>query len=343
MSVVCYTYADGEVERAEGDDLLCVSCGMPVVDPRVHGPCRIMACRTCFAKCEKCPHCMGGLNAGELADLLPLSVTRKLAALGVRCPACDIVVTRGTLDAHVQECPLECERGCGIKVTPAQRVQHDGICGALESPCTAYGCAVVLPRSNLAAHRAQCALVAIEPATRSLLVHLETSRLRCAEEQKRCLAEGFAEHTQRFTARLEEHTRRNDERFADHMRCIDDRFAQCFAERFAEHTQRFAACLEERVAESEAQCMRRIEEQEKRFFQLQTHVVERLEEVARAQTSLLVARLAEHERRLVALEDRAATRKRTGTASEAVPPLSALSILREKRNSRNLNSQDSSS
>jgi len=215
-----------------------------------------------------------------LTDRIPLNVTRKLSALGVRCPTCDSVVARGTLDVHVQDCPLECERGCGTKVTPAQRVQHDGVCGALESPCTAYGCAVVLPRSDLAAHRAQCALVAIEPATRSLLVHLETTRLRCAESLE---------------------------------------------ERFAEHTRCFAA---------------RLEEQEKRFFQLQTHVVERLEEVARAQASLLIARLAEHERRLIALEDRVAHRTRACIASE---PAAARAILREKRNSRNLNSQDSSS
>lgn len=59
-------YAEGEIARAEAEELLCVVCAQPLIAPLVHAPCGNMACRACLDARTQCSHCHGRLVPAEL-------------------------------------------------------------------------------------------------------------------------------------------------------------------------------------------------------------------------------------------------------------------------------------
>ena len=178
LVMTSFIYVEGEIARAEASGLLCVVCCRPLVDPLVHGPCGNMACRNCIPQCQKCPHCHGDRLQCELVPVAVRLVLAQLAGLKVHCPTCQAAVLRTALPEHVQNCPVECPRGCGVQVSPAEAAGHERECGAILASCGAFACPALLPRRDLEQHRQQCAFVQVAPAFTQLL-----ERLQLVEEQ----------------------------------------------------------------------------------------------------------------------------------------------------------------
>lgn len=179
-----YVYAASEVQAAKEAGLLCCACAQPFVDPRMHLPCRSAACNTCFT--TACPACKQSVSSTDLT-VMPAFVTARLDALKVHCPACNKTLARVDFAEHVGDCPCPCPRGCGERVPPSQRAAHDQECGAYPAACGAFACEAVVSRKQLAAHRATCPLVKVEPATRALQQMIEQLRAQRQQQEARLL------------------------------------------------------------------------------------------------------------------------------------------------------------
>jgi hypothetical protein len=64
---------------------------------------------------------------------------------------------------------------------------HDQECGAYPAACGAFACEAVVSRKQLAAHRATCPLVKVEPATRALQQMIEQLRAQRQQQEARLL------------------------------------------------------------------------------------------------------------------------------------------------------------
>ena len=172
-SSLVYVYGEGEKSRAQQADMICPACSCPPVVPFAHTACGIMACKECFFSSKECMHCHAAVVTADLVPVTLRHILLFLQGLKVNCPGCSCSVTRGIYAEHVQECPIPCPRGCGEKIRPLTSAAHDSVCGRVETPCTAFGCTVRLPRQSLPQHVTACPFVTLEPAFRLLLATMD--------------------------------------------------------------------------------------------------------------------------------------------------------------------------
>lgn len=174
-----YKYLDEVDETLE-----CMVCHEPLVDPVVEPNCRVTFCRRCVspwvAEKHSCPSCRGATSVAQLHPA-PRIITQLLDALPVACPECNGRHQRGNLARHIQLCPKPCARGCGEAVAMAHVKAHEDTCASVTAACPAadVGCAVVLPRGQLAAHVLTCPLAPLRPfLLRMQALEAEVAQLR---------------------------------------------------------------------------------------------------------------------------------------------------------------------
>ncbi len=85
------------------EDLLCMVCSRPFVEPTEHINCGKEFCRSCIEKVASCPNCRSEVNGHTRAITLK-RLLNPLNDLKVICPRCDGQFTRGDLAMHLLKC-----------------------------------------------------------------------------------------------------------------------------------------------------------------------------------------------------------------------------------------------
>lgn len=95
-----YVYVD---EDEISEDLLCMVCERPFVEPTEHIPCGKEFCKNCISQVSTCPNCRGKIEGETRAITLKRLVT-PLSELKVICTRCDGHYQRGDLSNHMVKC-----------------------------------------------------------------------------------------------------------------------------------------------------------------------------------------------------------------------------------------------
>ncbi|KAH3761161.1 hypothetical protein Pelo_7012 [Pelomyxa schiedti] len=121
-----FVYAKGEGESPTPCDprYICVACKAPAHEPVIHD-CTAWFCAACAIETKQCPSCGEDIAEGSTRPSNSKVILAKLAALDVHCPVCNVKVQRVALKEHVLQCPIDCPKGCGMKVAPQKQESHE--------------------------------------------------------------------------------------------------------------------------------------------------------------------------------------------------------------------------
>eukprot|EP00697_Spironema_sp_BW2_P014627 gnl/Spiro4/5107_TR2554_c0_g2_i1.p1 gnl/Spiro4/5107_TR2554_c0_g2~~gnl/Spiro4/5107_TR2554_c0_g2_i1.p1 ORF type:complete len:309 (+),score=12.89 gnl/Spiro4/5107_TR2554_c0_g2_i1:52-927(+) len=171
----CCPVSQLEYTEPLAPELTCAICHAALLDPVGCKKCQHFFCRACVrARVTSCPTCRDTAHWSDWRGPDFLQPHRPfcllLDALKVRCPnhtrhGCPAIVPRGDLDAHVRACVVPCEAGCGERVAPNDRVNHQAICPRFVLPCPAADvqCSFSCPREHMAEHERACELLRQRP------------------------------------------------------------------------------------------------------------------------------------------------------------------------------------
>eukprot|EP01125_Pyxidicula_operculata_P000623 TRINITY_DN10617_c0_g1_i1.p1 TRINITY_DN10617_c0_g1~~TRINITY_DN10617_c0_g1_i1.p1 ORF type:complete len:214 (-),score=-10.23 TRINITY_DN10617_c0_g1_i1:75-716(-) len=120
---VLYTYEEPEDVL---ETVSCPICYEPFVTPRKTHCCGKIICDVCLTRVTSCPLCRGFMHPlGEPST----SFKEILGSLKVKCVQCLQITHRGIFDFHqLEECPTDCEYGCGIKLVRKDLSKHSVLC-----------------------------------------------------------------------------------------------------------------------------------------------------------------------------------------------------------------------
>jgi len=195
-----YTYVD---EDSVDPELICSICHNPFVIPVSHVLCNNMFCASCIEGQSQCPLCRKLLSKDTMS-VAPRPILNILDKLKVFCPICHNSLNRGELAIHIANCPVPCTLGCGEKVAPKEKLDHEkNKCINKIVNCTAVdvGCDFSAPRNEIAAHVATCKLMEMKPLFLLMMNEITKMKAEIREELAKEMNE-FKQETARELSEL---------------------------------------------------------------------------------------------------------------------------------------------
>ncbi len=96
-------------ENPVDENLQCLICVEPLLDPVIEPACRQMFCKACLELClrdvDSCPYCRQPTSISSVS-LPPRYISNMLDALLVVCPTCQGQFERSKLKEHHLKCPI---------------------------------------------------------------------------------------------------------------------------------------------------------------------------------------------------------------------------------------------
>ncbi|KAH3745578.1 ICP0-binding domain of Ubiquitin-specific protease 7 [Pelomyxa schiedti] len=133
--------------------LECLVCRNPLVNPVIH-TCGEMMCLSCAHKGAMCS-CASEINDSTISKVVPKYVHAKLKSLCYICTTCKRRVPCESRNNHIQNCPDQCENGCGLRVSASDRDSHRRWCPRALTTCPT--CSVSMPYGIfVTAHNTRC-------------------------------------------------------------------------------------------------------------------------------------------------------------------------------------------
>lgn len=165
-----------KILTAVPDDLLCMICLAPCLDPKEMSCCEKLICRRCMNdmggfKNSPCPNC----RASPASAKDPSRTIRNLLDVDVQCLACGLSMKRGECGVTYQKhcdtaCPISCPFGCGNQIMRDEKRAHGEECVDYIVECNAadVGCAFKCKRRDLLDHQRQCTFIRDAPLLRNI-------------------------------------------------------------------------------------------------------------------------------------------------------------------------------